>query len=265
MLLVLLPGAMTSSPWSTTSLSSNRDYLTAAGVGTKIMFAGGQTDGSVCLLRPEHSLISSLMQPSRCHHRGYLRYQHPRVEHSESYRCSIFSCCGVSRHQDPLWWRVCAAPALIGACFFFSHRSCRNAVGRFSTAVDIYEDSTGAWTVGSLSEGRYGLAAASSGNIIVFAGGECVLCHRWAAREILTRSSGSIAGYSTTVDIYDVSTGLWNSTSKGAGKLSVPRTSLSGAGIGGTIIFAGGGCAPDRLCLLLLTARFVIIIKRQRH
>lgn len=51
------------------------------------------------------------------------------------------------------------------------------------------------------------------------------------------------------MDIYDVSTGKWQSTSTGAGQLSVGRTRLAAAGAGTKVVFAGGysadGVASD--------------------
>ena len=43
-----------------------------------------------------------------------------------------------------------------------------------------------------------------------------------------------------TVDIYDVSTGQWNSTSTGAGSLGVARYLLAAAATGSKVVFAGG-------------------------
>lgn len=42
-----------------------------------------------------------------------------------------------------------------------------------------------------------------------------------------------------TVDIYDINTGIWNST---AGQLSVARTEAAAAGIGNKVVIAGGAC-----------------------
>ena len=53
-------------------------------------------------------------------------------------------------------------------------------------------------------------------------------------------SNGSGAVATSTVDIYDVSTGTWNSTATGAGQLSVARWGLAAAAAGNKIVFAGG-------------------------
>ncbi len=40
-----------------------------------------------------------------------------------------------------------------------------------SAAVDLYESVSGTWSTAFLSEARFGLAAASVGNVAIFAGG----------------------------------------------------------------------------------------------
>jgi hypothetical protein len=45
------------------------------------------------------------------------------------------------------------------------------ADGPASNVVDVYNGATGAWSTAQLSVGRYYLAAASVGNVSLFAGG----------------------------------------------------------------------------------------------
>lgn len=78
-----------------------------------------------------------------------------------------------------------------------------------------------------LSVARSYLAAAGAGNKLVFAGG-------------LTST-----GTSSVVDIYDVLTQAWNSSSTGAGQLSVARAHLAAASAGNRIVFAGGLYVPE--------------------
>ncbi len=47
----------------------------------------------------------------------------------------------------------------------------RSAAGNAFNVVDIYNGVTGAWSTAQLSVARYGLAAASVGNVALFAGG----------------------------------------------------------------------------------------------
>ena len=50
-------------------------------------------------------------------------------------------------------------------------RLMRATAGVGSNAVDLYNSATGAWSTAQLSVGRYWLAAASVGNVAIFAGG----------------------------------------------------------------------------------------------
>ena len=43
--------------------------------------------------------------------------------------------------------------------------------GGVSNAVDYYNSATGAWSTAQLSVARWGLTAASVGNVAIFAGG----------------------------------------------------------------------------------------------
>lgn len=110
---------------------------------------------------------------------------------------------------------------------FAGGRYFSNPSVNYVAIVDVYDVLTGTWNststgVGQLSVARDGLAAASAGNKVVFAG-------------------GSGAGFfSATVDIFDVASGAWNSTTTGAGQLSIARQYLAAASTGSIIIFAGG-------------------------
>jgi hypothetical protein len=138
-----------------------------------------------------------------------------------------------------------------------------------SDAVDIYDASTGAWSVASLSVKRRSLAAASVGGEAIFAGGRTKLGEQgsnaptgrvdiyheatgaWTTASLSEARYGLAAtalgdlalfaggwsgtGYSSAVDIYDSSTGQWTTAS-----LSVPRAWLAGASVGPYAIFAGG-------------------------
>lgn len=56
----------------------------------------------------------------------------------------------------------------------------------------------------------------------------------------ITHTILSNSTYYATVDIYDVNTESWNSTSTGAGQLSVARAYLVAAAAGNKIVFASG-------------------------
>src|SRR4030095_7831402 len=76
--------------------------------------------------------------------------------------------------------------------------------------------------ISTLSQTREGIAVASVGNKILFAGG-------------YTGSYTSGFQYYTRVDIFDISTNLWTTA-----ELSEPRTAMGTAVLGNKIFFAGG-------------------------
>ena len=86
------------------------------------------------------------------------------------------------------------------------------------STVDIYDTTTGVWTVANLSVARFDIAAISYGNKVFFAGG---------------------CNYSITctnaVDIYDIQTQQWTTTN-----LSTPRAGMAYAVAGDLAVFAGG-------------------------
>lgn len=86
-----------------------------------------------------------------------------------------------------------------------------------SSAVDIYDINTGAWTRAQLSAAREGIAAVGNGDKTFFAGG------------------GFFYGSNDNVDIYDVPTNTWTYA-----KLSEPRAYLTAAAVGSKVLFAGG-------------------------
>jgi hypothetical protein len=92
-----------------------------------------------------------------------------------------------------------------------------NNPANFSSRVDIYNVTTGQWTITHLSEPRAVDAVAVLGNKIFFAGG-------WNGNRL-----------SATVDIYDVSANTWSIT-----QLSQGRKGTAGGVIDNKVFFAGG-------------------------
>ncbi len=91
------------------------------------------------------------------------------------------------------------------------------------STVDIYDVVTDTWSVAHLSQGRAALSAAAAGNKVLFAGGFYFL-----------NNFGDLL-FSSVVDIYDVSTNTWSTSS-----LSIPRGMLTATAAGNKIYFAGG-------------------------
>jgi hypothetical protein len=90
-----------------------------------------------------------------------------------------------------------------------------------SKRIDILDLSTNTWSIDSLSEARYDLAAAAVGDKVIFAGG--------------VRSDQVNDFNSSRVDIYNLSTHSWSNA-----VLSEPRSNLSAVTLGDSVYFAGG-------------------------
>jgi hypothetical protein len=88
--------------------------------------------------------------------------------------------------------------------------------------VEIYNYASRTWASDTLSEARTTPAAATVGNLVLFAGG------------------GGASGPSDMVDIFDASTGSHTS----GHWLSVARNNISAATAGSKVYFAGGGANP---------------------
>ena len=54
----------------------------------------------------------------------------------------------------------------------------------WTNAVDLYNSATGAWSTAQLSVARYFLAAASVGNVAIFAGGSSLGVLLWIEGEL---------------------------------------------------------------------------------
>ena len=128
--------------------------------------------------------------------------------------------------------------------------------------MDVYNGATGAWSTAQLSVARYYLAAASVGNVALFAGGVLtsallcrevvvwvayccvrVLCLRglWScgctcpatASSLIRATAGGVV--SNVVDVYNGATGTWSTA-----QLSVGRMVLAATSVGNVALFAGG-------------------------
>ena len=65
-----------------------------------------------------------------------------------------------------VWCRVVSCVCAASDC-----RLMRATAGQNSNAVDLYNSATGAWSTARLSVARHQLAAASVGDVAMFAGG----------------------------------------------------------------------------------------------
>ncbi len=117
--------------WSTAQLSEARFFLAAASVGNVAFFAGGVTVGALLCRDREGGGVD-----------GCVCVECLRV----------LQCCG-------------------SVCLATSDSLMHGTAGGSSNAVDVYNSATGAWSTAQLSVARGGLAAASVGNVALFAGG----------------------------------------------------------------------------------------------
>ena len=94
-----------------------------------------------------------------------------------------------------------------------------------SAQVDIWNATTGEWTVARLTQPRQYITGANAGPRVVFAGGFCSPC---------TGQSGTSRSH--VADIFDSRTGLWTSH-----ELAQKRSNLAATSVGGRYaVFSGG-------------------------
>ena len=96
-----------------------------------------------------------------------------------------------------------------------------------SARVDIYNISTGSWSIAQLSEGRFDIGVAVLGNKIFFGGGGRQQDNSWGAWQYSGLAS-------SVVDILDFSNNSWSTA-----QLSNARVPV-GASAGNKVVFAGG-------------------------
>jgi hypothetical protein len=145
---------------------------------------------------------------------------------------------------------------------------CATAGGTASNVVDVYNSATGAWSTAQLSVPRWYLAAASVGNVALFAGGyaasalfvqggggrcswlrevEFVRVLQYcgfvcpATASSLTRATAG--GGSNAVDVYNSATGAWSTA-----QLSVARWVIAATSVKNVALFAGGASGGVLLC-----------------
>jgi Kelch motif len=94
-----------------------------------------------------------------------------------------------------------------------------------SSRVDIFDLATNVWSTAELSQPRWGLTAAVSGNRVYFAGGKGFI-------------NGGSVGLSSRVDVYDIVTDSWSI-------LEMPRPGWFTSLVQGKKIFFAGGSDID--------------------
>jgi hypothetical protein len=182
--------------WSQASLSQARYAPAATTVGSQAIFAGGATGG----LGNPNAVATAVV---------------------DIYDASV------GPPSDPAAWSIGTslshARGLIAATTAGSQAIFAGGFDGVSASavVDIYDATTGKWSVASLSQARKfrgASPAAAVGSRAYFGGGE------------------SSAGVMTaTVDIYDAQDGTWAKA-----QLSSARGAIAASALGSTVLFAGG-------------------------
>ena len=178
------------------TLSSGRANLKAGAAGNKILFAGG-SNGT------EHGLNTRV----DIYDIATNSFSTAELQDGNSNREDfVVTSCGN---------KVLFAGGVLSIGDIFDSQT---------SVVDIYDASSGSWSTAQLSEARYGIAATSTGDKAIFAGGSYVT---------------SYPNYSWTtsdaVDIYDMKTNSWSTTT-----LSEARSLLAATVAGNKIYFSGG-------------------------
>jgi hypothetical protein len=217
--------------WSTAQLSVARQYLAAASVGNVALFAGGSAESALL-----------------CKEGGTCVY------------CCVRVLCF-------------ARAAVFGSVPPVSSSSLMHATadGSYSNVVDVYNGAMGAWSTAQLSLARGYLAAASVGNVALFAGGQAnsaLLCREeglgvvyfclrvWFLRVLqyfgsvcpetassVMRATAVGTGFTNVVDVYNGTTGAWSTA-----ELSVRRSWLAAASVGNVVLFGGGQAGSALFC-----------------
>jgi len=178
------------------SLSSGRTEILAASAGDKILFIGGMHSGQNWWNESVPADIYDISNNTWSAH--LLVPDNPQFTH----------------------FRLGAAIASIGNKILFAGGG--DGMGDNQTSrVDIYDASSGTWSVAWLSRERQGVIAATVGDKVLFAGG-------------FGYPDGSNWGEFNTVDIYD------NSNSWSTANLSQARMDIIATTSGNKIYFAGG-------------------------
>lgn len=218
--------------WSTATLSYARSKLAAASVGNKAFFAGGYG-----LVPPGIGAHSDLVD---IYDAGSGLWTVARLSEARSNLTAVSAgnkvffaggTTGGFRQQDPT---------------------------TYSNTVDIYDLNLGTWTSAHLSQARTNVAAAVIGDAVLFGGG------------VYSDSVGT-SHLCSVVDVYNISSGTWSTTT-----LSEARYSLAATSLGNMALFAGGGNAtnlsavvdvyaiPEPATLSLLALGGLTILKRSR-
>jgi len=191
---------MSTNQWSTGSLSVPRTSLAGAAAGTKIVFAGGYADNAISSVADIYDVTTKLWSTANL--------------------------------SVP---RTSPAAAAAGNKILFVGGGGDDVL---SSVVDIYDVSTGQWTASTQNGmGHRYSSALSSGNMILFAGGQIAI----------ETGSDETVPY-LNIDVYNVTTGDWGYTA-----LHTQNSAVLGAAIGNQVLLTySPGNPVDSLGIYLL-------------
>ncbi|TDJ72939.1 MAG: hypothetical protein E2O39_05955 [Planctomycetota bacterium] len=176
--------------WSVAQLSQARSHITAQVVGSKVIFAGGTIGWPL------------------------------RVVDIFDSSTGTWSTAQLASRRN-----LCASVTVGSKALFIGggHFDLTLGVGMPSRLVDIYDDSTGAWSTWEMNShcGGHRSTTVVGGKVLI--GGQAI----W--------SPTAFPVYVPVVDVYDASADIWYAT-----ELSQPRIHLAALTVGGKAMFAGG-------------------------
>ena len=185
------------------TLSLSRPFVAVASVGNKILFAGGAM-GTLPIVATTRVDIYDIVSQG-------------------------WSTAELSAPR----WNIATVTA--GTKVFFAggvyYDDGDNGIS--TNVVDVYDAATNQWTTTQLSDARHGIAAATIGDKVFFAGGQ----------------TGDGITMSDKVDIYNLSTNSWSTT-----VLSQPRQYITAVTTNNKIYFAGGNSGYNILPTTMLEA-----------
>lgn len=175
--------------WETNSLSQARSFSTAVPVGNKVLFAGGIDYVSL----EEYDVVDIFDTLTQTWEVANLSKPGFYVQAVSYQNTALFA---------GFYDVVTFSPLNMS----------------FSNVVNIYNATTGTWSVDTLSQARGNMSATVVGDLALFAGGQT-----------------STTTMSKRVDIYHFTTGTWSTAS-----LSIARGFSAAVTVGNKAIFAGG-------------------------
>jgi hypothetical protein len=189
---------LASGRWAHHALSVSRANVTALAVGQVLVLAGGTTFDADGTARDSDAVD--------IYDAGRLRWRTARLSEARSEMTAIaqggrFGFFAGGRHEGQPYEEASA-----------------------SDAVDVFDVQTRMWTAARLSEARTGMAAATSGDAVIFAGGGF---------------PDAIAS-SDAVDMYDVSSGTWSARELSEPRLQIAVASVGDGNITRQVLFGGG-------------------------